>query len=475
MRVHKNIPHGIKAAVWTLMLTSCGLTQVSQVNQTNSDTTTDILTIGFVEPLHDDVATFIEALRGEGTVTGNQLSFIDQLIPVKVSNPVMFETTLPKTDTLDYGKTGNSVTTSYRTVDAGGRLLVMKKTGTDQSRRDVYSLFDAIPEQYLEGRTLEERTRYYLDAKYYEPKRIQNINEMLNATEFVFNFIPGYAGAEKVFYGSEDQRLWGVVQIVGDAATVGLGSKVMAVKKAAAGVVLTAASARVGKAAYETSRGTANLQTGIDAAIAMTEAGLAAFTLVKIKIGPLKGTVDSLSEARVLERSLERSADDILKHGLSPDEYRGLAGQLGRKLDDVRFENWKPRLESGAPVSKQGMASTGFLKTSSGDVFTQNSFTKHLVERGERTGMSRFGHTQSVDNAQSITASASLSPMDQLVLAIKIRHASRIADKYMLGAKQGVYQWGKMTVIDGVEVIMSPVGKSGPLPVLQHYRPLNGS
>lgn len=318
---------GRKALLFALTLSSCRATQVSETHQAQPGEDDDTVTIGFSEPLHTDASAFISALRGEGTVTANQLSFIDQLLPVKVSTTVSFATKQDKIDIYDY-KSTSTITESYRAIDAGGRLLVMKKTGTDQSGRDVYRLFDSMPATYLQGKTLEQRTRYYLDAKYYERDRIANINEMLDSAEFVFNFIPGYAGANDLFYGTEDQRLMGVVQIVGDVATLGLGSKVMAVKRAAVGVVLTASAARIGNAVHDASQGRADMYTGIDVALASFEAGLAAFTMVKIKIGPSRGFVDSPSAAQLLSRKLGRSADDIKANGLSRKELESLIGDV---------------------------------------------------------------------------------------------------------------------------------------------------
>jgi hypothetical protein len=290
--------------------------------------------LGFQERLHRDIQDFYLTVKGEYSLSEGQLnamgSFMDGAL---VSSPVeFFERKVhskyqdPETSRIDY----DYVRDRFIGVTVGKRILIFVK-----GENLKYKIFDSIPITVLAGASLEAKIKFYLDAKYYERDRIKNRFSTINSVEFVANILPGYRGARNAFYGSGNERLLGVVQIVGDAATLGLGSKIQVVRKGAAAIVITAASIRVGKSAADFVSGNGSTASGIDAVLATLEASLAAVTIVKLKIRPSRAMVSSMDEANVLSRQLNRRADDIMKNGISPEEFKRLTGRVLRSGDEI--------------------------------------------------------------------------------------------------------------------------------------------
>jgi hypothetical protein len=204
-----------------------------------------------------------------------------------------------------------------------------------------------VPVKYLlEGKPLEEKIKYGLQTLIYDKEESARVNAELDGLEFMLNFLPAYGGAKEFFY---EGNATGVAWMVGDVATLGMAAKAKAVANVSRGVVIAAASFRVGNGIYELSQGEANAATAVDVTLATFEAGLAVIGLANLKIrtvnrtrvqnidelvdgiGKEKALVVDAGSAQVLGKRLGRSSDDILQNGVSREEIAKIAG---RKLSD---------------------------------------------------------------------------------------------------------------------------------------------
>jgi hypothetical protein len=328
----------IWAAMVLLINAGCGnnTSKVSEINEPqNSQVKGDGATIeiAFGNQYSNHVKGFFESLQENKKIHRYTFEKATKEIGALVSNDVVF-TTLKGSARV--GAAGSLLSETYKGVKIGGRVLIFKKEFYQGSAERHYRPLTWFAHSVLykdsEGflASLEDKIRYVLDTKIYEPIRIGNMNSAIDTVDFIAHFIPGYAGAERTFVTGKTtgSKLLGVVEMVGDAATLGLGSKIRAVKQGAAAIVLTASSIRISSAVVKASQGTAGMADGVDAFIATVEAGLAAVTLVKIKLGPLKHTVSSMDQAKVLSREVGRSADDIYRNGLSSAEIKKMVGDI---------------------------------------------------------------------------------------------------------------------------------------------------
>ena len=175
--------------------------------------------------------------------------------------------------------------------------------------------------------SLQDKFNYFVNAKYDEPLAISAIQGSIANAEFIFNFIPTYGGLTQIQNSqSGGQTFMGVVKVVGDVATLGLGSKIQIAHKVYGTVVVTAAVVRVGDAASNLANGTATVAHGVDALLATVEAGLASVTFVKVKIKGATATVNNLDEAKALAPKLNRTAEDVAAKGLTRSELRAVTG-----------------------------------------------------------------------------------------------------------------------------------------------------
>jgi hypothetical protein len=328
----------ICAAMVFFINAGCGFvdSKLSAINGAETSTTQGnetTIEIGFATQYSSEVKAFFELLHENKKIHRYTFEKATEEIGALVSNDVVFTTVQPSAGV---GAGGSSRSETYKGVKIGERVLIFKKEFYPGIAERHYRPLTWFPYSVLHKdsngfiASLEDKVRYVLDTKIYEPIRIGNLNSAIDTVDFIAHFIPGFAGAERTFVTGKTKgaKLLGIVEMIGDVATFGLGSKIRAVKQGAAAIVLTASSIRVSVAAAKAGQGTAGVTDGVDAFIATVEAGLAAVTLVKIKLGPLKHTVSSMGQAKILSKEIGRSADDIFQNGLSSAELKKLVGDI---------------------------------------------------------------------------------------------------------------------------------------------------
>ncbi len=231
----------------------------------------------------------------------------------------------------------------YRGVLMNSRVFVFAKEHGAGAAEKYWKPITWFASSVLENNastmtvSLEKKIRHVLDAKIYEPKRISDFEANVGAVDLLAHFIPGYAGAGRIFVTgkSEWDSFMGTLEVAGDIATLGLGSKVRIVKTGASAIVLTVSSARVSEAALKAGKGQGTWATGVNAFLATAEGALAAVTLVKVHVTPLKGLIKSRQEAEALGRQLNRSADDLLANGIPRQELERMGIKVSKFADAV--------------------------------------------------------------------------------------------------------------------------------------------
>ena len=353
-----------------LVLAGCKPPADSASLYDETSTTNATLTVALQQPVNPHKQTLFRAISEGRSLTLSQLDQGARAFNRSVSAAVSY--TIPSRGSESRVRSRNRAKPNfnpdaykdvYRGIQIGDRTFIFKLVRQPVFRKvDSWTVFtwfgatllrDAVTGKYT---ATEDQVRHVLDTKIYEKRRIKQREKLVNAIDFAAHFIPGYNGAERLFYNGDTtgMRVLGAVELVGDLATLGLGSKIRVVQKTAAAVTITASTVRVSSAAYRASQGQANSVDGIDAFLATVEAGLAAVTLVKIKLTGVKGVVSNLDEAEVIGKQLGRSADDVMQNGLSKAELERLVGDhpslrrlnQAEDLDDA-VPGQKPRGSDG--------------------------------------------------------------------------------------------------------------------------------
>jgi hypothetical protein len=207
-------------------------------------------------------------------------------------------------------------------------------------------LNDEIAKKYT---GLANQTRYVLDTKIYEPKRIAHRLELVDNVEFVASFLPGYVGYKRMNEAkTTGDTIVGLAEYVGDLASLGLGSKFRVVQKIAGTLVIGGGAIRITAAASKALRKEAHMEDGISALLATVEIGLASVTMIKLKISGSKAFVRSSGHAEVLAKKLGRNADEIFANGISKKELKSLVGDLDQlDLLDVAGKKFKVKKRPG--------------------------------------------------------------------------------------------------------------------------------
>ena len=415
-------PWGIMRTIFValscvLILAACRpASDLSTFSETESS---DELSIAIAKPLAQETAAFLNSLTKGSAISLLDLDRGAASINGRISAPVRFGNLQGSSVRLRdryRNRPGLNPDWSYdvyRGVKLGSRVFIYKLANQEAFRvNDSWRLHSwvagSILNEPINGKytATDDQVKYYLEAKIYEPRRIAAMNKFLDNVEFAARFIPGYAGLENAAFGeTTGQRVLGVVQIIGDFATLGIGTSVKVVSRTAAVITITAASTRVGVAGYKYANGTATSADGIDAFLATVEAGIAAISIVKVKLTSTKAIVRNADEAALLSKQLGRPAEDIMKNGLSKAELKKLLGDipelrkmqgasssiddlarlgnfddiekaLGRKLTDAQK---KALNEIHAPGS-------GFGPEGNGSVFQGNTFDQNsAIARRLRT------------------------------------------------------------------------------------------
>lgn len=356
----------------------------SALDSNENNTASDEISVAIARPLPPENLALLNALTKGNPIPFRTLEIAVGRMNSFVSPAVKYNTLRGSSGRLrsrNRGKAGYNNYwgyDSYRGARIGDRVFIFKIDRQEQFKHnDSWRVFGWVSSSWLNDPKngkftgTEEQVKQYLDTKVYEPKQIAAMNKFLDQAEFAARFIPGYAGAENAFYGdSTTDRVLGVVQIVGDIATLGIGTSVKVVSRAATVTTITAASVRVGVAANKFANGQATSADGIDAFLATVEAGIGAVSIVKIKLTGAKAFVRNADEAALLSKQLGRSSDDILQNGISKAEMEKLVGDIPalNKLDDLPSNrgNKEPNLSPNGGGNKidefAGLQSSGIGK-----------------------------------------------------------------------------------------------------------------
>lgn len=319
---------------------------------TDMASSSDSIELAFSQPIEPSVAKLFNAITNNHVLSENDIEQAAGGMNTIMTARVQFKKPIPpgagrrvqSRMQSEGGYNHDSDFDTYRGLVVGSRVIIFKlyNQPTDD-RVDKWRVFSWVSHSLLNDHqngkytSAEEQVRYALDSKIYERRRIKHQRDLAEQSDFAASFLPGYSGAQRAFYGdSTSERLLGVVQVIGDAATFGLGSKITLVRKTAAVVVLTASSVRVSAAGNRFARGEANFSTGVDAFLATVEAALAGVTTIKLRLSSARAWVANADEAAMMGRQLGRSADDILENGISKRELESALGDLPelRRLDD---------------------------------------------------------------------------------------------------------------------------------------------
>jgi len=309
--------------------------------------TTENVTIAVRDELPSQLRLFTEVLSGKATRMHDYYFTVE--LPkhlsdiAKMSNEVVMEFT----ETVNYGEGVVDMPGKhyYRGIEIGSRILVFRKStaaGGVSERGPWWTPFRSYPSTLVAKRSLEERIKFGLDTDIYEKQRLGQQMETLDAIEFLFHFIPAYGGAKKFFYENEKM---GLVWMIGDVASLGMMAKANALANVSRGVVIGAATVRIGNDISKAAQGTFTTADGIDAALATVEGGLAIFGFANLKVprgsgGPAKNIdelIDSMGSERifmgdrasasVLAKRLGREVDDIMQTGITREELAKIANK----------------------------------------------------------------------------------------------------------------------------------------------------
>jgi len=313
-------------------------------NVKNDETPPDEKTypLVFQEDLEPDLVPYFNSLRDGSPVTLRELEKAATAMNELISRAMEYRnipagagpSIVRNMEKPGYNKDANKFI--YRGIRHGTRTFIYKLTDQpDFEKIDkwyVHSWFaNSILNDPSSGKytALNEQVEHVLDTKIYEKATAAKRIELMDDVDLALHFLPGYSGAKKAVYGKGGDRILGTIEAIGDLASLGLGSKIKVIQKGAALITLSAATTRITAANIKIANGTATMATGIDVFIGVVEASISAFTLVKIKASSSLGRawVDNLDEAERLGRQLNRSGDDILKKGLSEDEFLKLTGK----------------------------------------------------------------------------------------------------------------------------------------------------
>lgn len=331
-----------------ICLASCKLVQ-DDSKQASQDTGEfeQSTTLAISEEIPTELQAFIEVVSGKSKRMHD--SYFSQVFrqkfgsKIKISSDVLIEYT--KEAKTERGNIPFKVTDVYRGVVVGDRVLVFQKTRESGCPAEAGPWWHAVksyPMSLLVNKSVEEKIKFGLNTEIYEKREIGKTMEQLDAVEFGLNFVPMYGGAKDYFY---DGKSSGVVWMIGDAASLGLGSKIKAVANTSRAIVISASSVRIANGINQATQGTATASTGVDVALATLEGTLAAVGFINIKF-KLKGgvkanSVDDIIEnmgaerviiadresAELVARRLGRSADDVATNGLSRDELAKVANK----------------------------------------------------------------------------------------------------------------------------------------------------
>jgi hypothetical protein len=215
------------------------------------------------------------------------------------------------------------------------------------------SLFESGPIPTAAGkfdqrRPLIDKAMDIVDSKYTGPQAISAVIGALDMLNDTARFIPGYAGANDLFYGDRSwQRGVGALLLVSDAIPL-LGSVRNASRMVRAGsqsFIVVGAGTRIVDGIKTSLEGNAGLGTGVDVSFAVIESTLYAISRVKVRVR-LSGTAAS-SEVSDVISDIARNGD-LNAYGqiLVPDEAsaRRLAEVLasGRSAADIRSRGLTP-------------------------------------------------------------------------------------------------------------------------------------
>lgn len=255
-------------------------------------------------------------------------------------------------------------TTVYCGFQLGSRIFVLKQNFGPQVTQKYWTPVAAFASTIYASQpgggetSIDYRVREYLKTKVSDVTDYISLTQSINTIDFIAHFIPGYGGIEKVVNSSTSGAVFmGVVEYLGDTASLGLGSKVKIIKEGAAAIVVVAGTARISAAAKQAYDGTATWNTGIDAFLATVETGLASVTFIKLRVSGAKAIITNADEAAVIGQALGRKPEEILQNGLNADDLRRIGVAFGKVGDDAleAGKAWIKQLSSCIQGLEQGV------------------------------------------------------------------------------------------------------------------------
>lgn len=344
-------------------LASCKKNNFSNLSETSArDGSRDrsregsIVTVAVVQPLAGEVEAFFESLRVRKPIHKYTLQQAIKKLGGRASSEVVH--------VIDHGDEFSSYRDNrFAGFLVGQRVFVYRKDFRAGVAEKFWIPVGWFPMSLLERNsrggpaTLDDKVRYYVETKFIEPKRNADFMAAVNTADFLFHFIPAYGAVNQTINAQTNgEAIVGVVAAAGDLATLGLGSKIRIVKAGAAGIVLTASTARIGVAVNKAANGSATVGTGVDAFLATVEAGLATVTLVKLNLTAVGAIIRNADEAAILSRQLGRSTDDILANGITRAELRQLGVETAEQLSDAVRGYVRSRVQPHLPANSYSMA-----------------------------------------------------------------------------------------------------------------------
>jgi hypothetical protein len=340
-----------------ICLASCKLSQ-NDSKQASQDTGEfeQRTTLAISEEIPTELQAFIEVVSGKSKRMHDH--YFSQVFSqkfgsrIKISSDVQIEYT--KDAKTERGSVPFKVTDVYRGVVVGDRVLVFQKTRESGGPAEAGPWWHAVksyPMSLLVNKSVEEKIKFGLNTEIYEKREIGKTMEQLDAVEFGLNFVPMYGGAKDYFY---DGKSSGIVWMIGDAASLGLGSKIKAVANTSRAIVISASSVRIANGINQATQGTATASTGVDVALATLEGTLAAVGFINIKFklkgGAKANRVDEIVEglddtkrvfasdapsAELIAKKLGRQVDEVNTNGISREEFAKLTNRTIKQGDEV--------------------------------------------------------------------------------------------------------------------------------------------
>lgn len=320
----------IRVFLLCIVVIGCKPTTETSLKSTEDSAALELV---FQRRIHSDVQKFHQSLTSNVPITYRALRALSLLIDdSELSGIISFKNT---NATLEKRNREIIPSTIYYDVYTGFKFgdshLVFRKLEVLDTHRESeitkMNFFDVVPSTWRAGKSFDQRLREFINTKYYKKDSIKRLHSFINSAEFMIRMVPTVDGIDRAIRGkSGTDRILGVLQAGADIATFGIGSKVKAIQNGTRAIVLTAASARVSRAAYIASQGEANIGTAADAALAVLESALVGLTFVKVKIpkGTQQVIINSDEEASIIARALGRNADDIRRAGVSVEDLKKL-------------------------------------------------------------------------------------------------------------------------------------------------------